>query len=255
MTQWVEVDGCRLEYDWVGSAKPGRPTLVFLHEGLGCITFWKDFPRQVTTAAGCRALVFSRRGYGNSDPAPAPRTPLYMHEEALEVLPKLLQALGVERPVLVGHSDGASIALIHAGSYSQGMAGVVVLAPHCWVEEEALAGIRQAGRMWRETDWPAKLGRYHRNGPQVFHDWHDTWLSEAFRGWNIEASLAGITVPVLAIQGIQDEYATLRQVEVIAEQVPAAVTLLKLEHCGHSPHRDQTEVVIRAIVDYLRRLP
>ncbi len=255
MREWVEVGGCRLEYEWVGVAKPGRPTLVFLHEGLGCIAVWRDFPQRLADATGCRTLVFSRRGYGNSDAASGPRTPRYMHEEALEVLPCLLQALGVEQPVLIGHSDGASIALIHAGGYPQGVAGVAVLAPHCWVEAEALAGIRRAGQVWRETDWPQRLGRHHRDGDRVFHDWHDTWLSEAFRDWNIEACLAGIAVPVLAIQGIQDEYATLRQIEVIAERVPAAVSLLKLADCGHSPHRDQPEAVIRAIIDYLRQLP
>lgn len=252
----VNVLGRALEYELLGAHQIYRPTLVFLHEGLGCIAFWRDFPRLVAQATGCRTLVFSRQGYGDSDPDPdpAPRTARYMHQEALEMLPATLEALGIQRPVLVGHSDGGSIALIHAGAYPRAVSGLAVLAPHAWVEEEALAGIRQAGEVWRNSDWPAKLGRYHRDAARVFHDWHDTWLSPQFRDWNIEASLSSIAVPVLAIQGVEDEYATLRQIEVIAEKVPAPVELLKLADCRHSPHRDQPQAVLEALARYVDRL-
>ncbi|HJW01896.1 MAG TPA: alpha/beta hydrolase [Azospira sp.] len=251
----LEVLGRKLEVELISAHQIYRPTLVFLHEGLGCIAFWRDFPQRVAQATGCRTLVFSRQGYGASDPAPIPRTPRYMHDEALEMLPATLAALGIERPVLVGHSDGGSIALIHAGAYPEQVGGLVVMAPHAWVEEEALAGIRLAGQAWENTDWPEKLGRYHRDASRVFHDWHDTWLSPAFRDWNIEEYLPRIRVPVLAIQGEDDEYATLRQIEVIAEQVPAEVELLKLADCRHSPHRDQGEAVLQAICQYLERIP
>jgi len=139
----VNVLGRELEYELISAHQIYRPTLVFLHEGLGCVGFWRDFPHKVAQATGCRTLVFSRQGYGDSDPAPSPRTPRYMHDEALEMLPATLAALDIERPVLVGHSDGGSIALIHAGTYPEAVSGLVVLAPHAWVEEEALAGIRQ----------------------------------------------------------------------------------------------------------------
>jgi pimeloyl-ACP methyl ester carboxylesterase len=250
----VNVLGRELEYELISAHQIYRPTLVFLHEGLGCVGFWRDFPHKVAQATGCRTLVFSRQGYGDSDPAPTPRTARYLHDEALEMLPATLAALGIERPVLVGHSDGGSIALIHAGTYPGAVSGLVVLAPHAWVEEEALAGIRQAGEAWRQTDWPSRLGRYHRDVFRVFHDWHDTWLSPQFRDWNIESYLSGIRVPVLAIQGKDDEYATLRQIEVIAEQVPTEVELLELADCRHSPHRDQPEAVLEALMRYLERL-
>lgn len=250
----VNVLGRELEYELISAHQIYRPTLVFLHEGLGCVGFWRDFPHKVAQATGCRTLVFSRQGYGDSDPAPTPRTARYLHDEALEMLPATLAALDIERPVLVGHSDGGSIALIHAGTYPEAVSGLAVLAPHAWVEEEALAGIRQAGEAWRQTDWPSRLGRYHRDAFRVFHDWHDTWLSPQFRDWNIESYLSGIRVPVLAIQGKDDEYATLRQIEVIAEQVPTEVELLELADCRHSPHRDQPEAVLEALVRYLERL-
>jgi len=250
----INVLGRELDYELIAAHQIYRPTLVFLHEGLGCIAFWRDFPQQVARATGCRTLVFSRQGYGNSDPAPGPRTPRYMHEEALEMLPATLAALDIHRPVLVGHSDGASIALIHAGAFPEQVAGLAVMAPHVWVEEEALAGIRLAGEAWNSTDWPVKLARYHQDGERVFHDWHDTWLSPAFRDWNIESSLSRITAPVLAIQGEDDEYATLRQIEVIAERARGEVELLKLADCRHSPHRDQPAAVLGALGQFVECL-
>lgn len=239
------VDGFRLEYrDIPGEA--GRPTILMLHEGLGSVSMWRDFPLQVAAATGCRTLVWSRAGYGQSTPYTEARTPAYMHREAEVALPALLGALAVTDYLLFGHSDGGSIALIHAGAFPQGPKGVVVMAPHEFVEEITLEGIRAARRVWEETDWPQKLAKHHADPARVFHDWNDNWLSPTFRDWNIESYLDGIRCPVLAIQGEGDEYATMRQIDVIAERV-AATELLKLPDCGHSPHRDQPEAVLSAL--------
>jgi pimeloyl-ACP methyl ester carboxylesterase len=176
-----------------------------------------------------------------------------LHIEGQTALPSLLSALRIQRPVLVGHSDGGSIALIFAGSFPELTRGVVVMAPHEFVEEQALAGIRIAHTQWTKTDWPRRLARYHRDPQRVFSDWADTWAASSFRDWSIEAFLSRIRSPVLAIQGEQDEYATMRQIDVIAEQVPGA-QLLKLPQCGHSPHRDQEAAVVKAIKEFVARL-
>lgn len=246
----ILIAGLNLEYRDIPASAVARPTLVMLHEGLGCVAMWRDFPDKLAAATGCRVLVYSRPGYGSSDPHPQPRQPDYMHREAREVLPAFLAALGIVRPVLVGHSDGGSIALIHAGSFPQAVAGLVVMAPHEFVEEETLAGIRTARKFWSSSDWPQRLARYHRDAQRVFHDWNDCWLSPEFRDWNIENCLPEIRCPVLAIQGEDDEYATLRQIEVIAEKVPGT-QLLCLANCGHSPQRDQEAAVLAAIAGFV----
>jgi pimeloyl-ACP methyl ester carboxylesterase len=240
------VQGLRLEYRDIAATVANRPVLLLLHEGLGCVAMWRQFPEKLAAATGCRVIVWSRAGYGASDPYPEPRTKRYMHREGLEALPALIAALQIDKPLLVGHSDGASIALIFAGAYPEQTCGVVAMAPHEFVEEETLAGILAAKTAWTVTDWPQKLARYHRNAPQVFSDWNDTWLAADFRDWNIEAYLPQICCPVLAMQGEDDEYATMRQIEVIAEQVQGA-ELLKLPNCGHSPQRDQENAVLEAI--------
>jgi pimeloyl-ACP methyl ester carboxylesterase len=174
-----------------------------------------------------------------------------MHREALEALPALIDALQIERPILFGHSDGGSIALIFAGAFPQLPRGVIVMAPHEFVEEETLAGIRAAKTAWTSSDWPQKLARYHQDAERVFSDWNDTWLSPAFRDWNIEEYLPAIGCPVLAIQGEDDEYATMRQIDVIAQAVPKT-ELLKLPACGHSPQRDQPARVLIAMTEFVR---
>jgi len=244
------VDGLRIEYRDVHAAAEGRPTLLLLHEGLGCAAMWRDFPEKLAAVTGCRVIAGSRAGYGGSDPYPDPRTPRYMHREAEEALPALLAALDIKRPVLIGHSDGGSIALLFAAAFPAVPLGVAVMAPHEFVEEETLAGIRTAREAWVTTDWPRKLARYHTDAPRVFREWNDTWLSPAFRDWNIEACLRDIRCPVLALQGEDDEYATMRQVEVIAGQVPGA-RLLKLPHCGHAPFKDQEAQVLAALTDFV----
>ena len=246
------VKGLRLEYRDIAAADANKPTLVLLHEGLGCVAMWRDFPQKLAAATGCRTVVFSRAGYGHSEAYAEPRTPRYMHHEGEVMLPAFLDALGIERPVLVGHSDGGSIALIFAGAFPQRPLGVAVMAPHEFVEEITLAGIRAARKFWANSDWPQKLARYHHDAPRVFSDWNDTWLSPAFRDWNIEACLPRIACPMLALQGEDDEYATMRQIEVIGEVVPGT-EVLKLPACGHSPQRDQEAAVLSALAAFVSR--
>jgi pimeloyl-ACP methyl ester carboxylesterase len=248
----IVVDGLRLEYRDYPAADENRPVLMLLHEGLGCVAMWRQFPEKLAEATGCRVIAWSRAGYGASDPYPESRTPDYMHREALVALPALIAALLINRPLLVGHSDGASIALIFAGAFPEQTCGVVAMAPHEFVEAETLTGILQAKTAWTASDWPQKLARYHRDAPRVFADWNDAWLSPAFRDWNIEEYLPQIRCPVLALQGEDDEYASMRQIEVIAEQVPGT-ELLKLANCGHSPQRDQETAVLAAIAGFVSR--
>jgi pimeloyl-ACP methyl ester carboxylesterase len=251
----VEIGGRALEYVRWPSAHPreGAPPMVFLHEGLGAISLWRDFPQQIADATGCEAVVYSRAGYGRSDPADASRRVDYMHKEGLQVLPAVLEALELEAPILFGHSDGGSIALLCAGGTSTALTGLVVLAPHVMVEDITLAGIAAAGEAYARTDLPRRLGRHHRDGGRVFRDWHDTWLSPPFRAWNIETYLPAIRCPVLAIQGEDDEYASMDQLERIARGAPD-VDLVKLADCRHSPHKDQPAAVIEATRAFVARL-
>ena len=244
------INGLRVEYRDFPAVDAGRPTLVLLHEGLGCVALWRDFPAKLAAATGCRVVVWSRAGYGGSVPYPEARTPRYMHREALEALPALLAALHIERPLLVGHSDGGSNALIFAGAFPEVPLGVAVMAPHEFVEAKTLAGILAAKTAWTASDWPQRLARYHADAQRVFSDWNDTWLSPAFHDWNIEDYLPAIRCPLLAMQGEDDEYATMRQIDVIAERVPGA-RLLKLPNCGHSPQRDQEAAVLAALAGFV----
>ena len=245
--------GLRLEYVDHPARKAGLPDILMLHEGLGCVAMWRHFPERVAATTGCRVIAWSRAGYGHSQPYSEPRAPRYMHREALEALPALLAELGIERPLLFGHSDGASIALIFAGAFPEVPAGVIAMAPHAFVEEETLAGISAAKAAWTATDLPHKLARHHADAPRVFAEWNETWLAPAFRDWSIEEYLPAIRCPVLAIQGEDDEYATMRQIDIIAEQVPDTM-LLKLAKCGHSPHRDQPALVLWAADNFVRRI-
>lgn len=241
-----------IEYRDIPATAADRPVLVLLHEGLGCVAMWRDFPHKLAAATGCRTIVYSRPGYGGSTPHAAPRTPRYMHHEGEVVLPAVLAALDIERPILVGHSDGGSISLIYAGAFPGAAQGVAVMAPHEFVEAETLAGIRAAREYWQASDWPAKLGRYHADAPRVFADWNDTWLSPAFRDWNIESYLPAIRGPLLALQGEDDEYATMRQIEVIGERM-AGAEIVKLADCGHTPQRDQEFAVLEVLAAFVDR--
>lgn len=246
----VQAAGRSLNYEWVGS---GERTLVFLHEGLGSISLWKDFPAQVAQASGCPTVVYSRYGYGWSDPFEVPFAVDYMHREALETLPGLLAALASDRPVLVGHSDGASIALIYAGS-RDGLAGLVALAPHVFVEDISVKSIAEAKVAYETTDLPERLARHHADARRTFYRWNDIWLQPDFRRWNIEAFLPAIRCPVLAVQGADDEYGTMAQVEAIRRQVPGRCEIVELAACGHSPHRDQPDATLAAIVRFVAGL-
>jgi pimeloyl-ACP methyl ester carboxylesterase len=252
-TLFVDVAGARLECLRVGKER-SQPPLVFLHEGLGSVALWRDFPRQVAAATGLGVLVYSRTGYGWSTPALLPRQPRYMHDEALVTLPALLDRLGIVRPVLIGHSDGASIALIHAGAEVRPVAGLVALAPHVFVEDVSIASIQRAKHAYASTDLREKLWRYHADADAAFLGWNDIWLSSEFRQWNIEPSLQRIHCPVLLIQGRDDEYGTLAQLDAIERQIAAPFQRVVLDDCGHSPHRDQPQATLAAITAFVSRL-
>jgi pimeloyl-ACP methyl ester carboxylesterase len=246
------VAGLELEYRDLPASAADRPPLLLLHEGLGCAAMWRDFPDQLAAATGHRVIAWSRAGYGGSQAYPQPRTPKYLHYEAQEALPALLAALQIEHPILIGHSDGGSIALLFAAAFPDSPLGIAVMAPHEFLEEITVAGIRAARVAWHSTDLPRKLARWHHGrAADVFAEWNDTWLSPAFRDWNILDCLARIRCPVLAIQGEEDEYATMRQIDAIAERVPGT-RLLKLPHCSHSIPRDQAPQVLAALSAFVR---
>lgn len=236
----------RLEYQWVGEAGSAWPVVVFLHEGLGSVSLWKDFPERFCRAHGLRGLVFSRYGYGQSTPRPhGERWPVdFMHRQAREVLPALFSALDIRQPWLFGHSDGASIALLYAATFPQYVSGVIVAAPHIFVEEITLASIRQARQAYLESGLRERLARYHADIDSAFWGWNDVWLDPAFAAWNIEAELPAIACPILAVQGEDDEYGTLEQVYGIRRKAPQTRVLV-LPDCAHSPHRDQPEALLQ----------
>lgn len=252
---YLENDGVRLEFRRI-DGNTDLPTLVLLHEGLGCVGMWRDFPDRLAGATGAPVFVYSRAGYGKSSPVPPPRAATYMHREALDVLPRVLEAAAIERAVLVGHSDGGSIALIYAGGVSDHKAvGIVTLAAHVFNEKRCVDSIAAAGEAYRTTDLRQRLERYHGgNVDDAFWGWNRVWLSPEFWRWNIEEYLAPITVPVLAIQGWDDEYGTERQVETIVGKVSGRAEKLMLDRCKHSPHKDQTEATLDAIQRFVAGL-
>ena len=248
-----EVAGARLEVERIGVGREAVAPIVMLHEGLGSVAMWKDFPHRVAHAAGRDVVVYSRAGYGRSSPAALPYGVRYMHDEALTVLPALLDALGIRRPILLGHSDGASIALIHAGVSGRPVGGLVLMAPHVMVEDVSIASIEAAKVAWRSTDLRARLARYHDDVDAAFTGWNDIWLHPDFRAWNIEDETRRVRCPVLAIQGQDDEYGTMAQIERIAALAPD-VDLVRLADCRHSPHRDQPNAVLEALVRFVDRV-
>ncbi|MGB3288037.1 MAG: alpha/beta hydrolase [Burkholderiaceae bacterium] len=245
-----------IECLWIAPEKTESDLLVFLHEGLGSVSMWKDWPAQVCAAAGCRGLVFSRYGYGQSTPRPHDeKWPVeFMHTQAREALPALFRALDItEPPVLFGHSDGGSIALLYAAMYPDRVKAIAVAAPHIFVEDVTISNIEQAREAYLNTNLPEKLGRYHQDPDSAFWGWNDIWLNPDFRAWNIEAFLDGITCPVLAIQGEGDEYGTLEQIRGIQRLAPQT-ELCIIPDCGHSPHRDQPDTVIHAVKAFMGKL-
>jgi pimeloyl-ACP methyl ester carboxylesterase len=247
----------RIEHAWIARERQRSPLLVFVHEGLGSLSTWKDFPQRLCARLGWRGLVYSRPGYGRSTPRDAGERwlPDFMHRQAYELLPALLAALQVDLqrdpPWLFGHSDGASIALLLAARCPEAVAGAIVLAPHIDVEAKALASIEQARDAYLHGDLRERLARHHDDTDSAFWGWNDVWLSAAFRSWSIEAELGSIRCPLLAVQGIDDEYGTLAQIHRIAQRVPQT-KLLELPDCGHSPHRDQPERLIEVADTWVR---
>ncbi|TFZ00254.1 alpha/beta fold hydrolase [Ramlibacter humi] len=252
----MEINGVRLEVQRIPAPAGGLAPVVFLHEGLGSVSMWRDWPAQLCTATGRAGIVYSRRGYGRSDPVPDVRgagrlQPGYMHREAWEVLPALLKALDLQAPVLVGHSDGGSIALLHASRHP--LAACVVMAPHVIVEDVSVDSIAQARDAYG-TGLRERLAKFHADVDVAFWQWNDAWLNPAFRDFDIRPECRRITAPVLAIQGVDDAYGTLRQIEEIAP-TNGPFEMQVLERCGHSPHRDQPEAVTQRIAQFLRGNP
>jgi pimeloyl-ACP methyl ester carboxylesterase len=247
----VQAAGRSLNYEWVGSGD--GDTLVFLHEGLGSIRQWRDFPAKVSEATGCRCLVYDRYGYGQSDILSEPKRDVhFMHDEALRSLPELLLKLKIQNPVLIGHSDGASIALIHAGG-GYAVKAVVAMAPHVFIEPICLTSIAQIQQTFEKTDFAAKFGKYHRDARKTFYGWADVWLDPNFVSWDIRDDyLPRIECPVLAIQGENGEYGTMAQLDDTAQRVKRC-QLLKLPDCGHSPFKDQPEKVLSAIRSFIEQ--
>lgn len=242
-----------IEYLWVGPVRTAeRPVVVFLHEGLGSVSMWHDFPQRFCETNECSGLVFSRYGYGRSTPRPRDEhlEPDYLHRQAWEALPALLRALDIERPWLFGHSDGGSIALLYAARYTDDVAGIVVMAPHIFVDDITIEGIRAARAAFGQTNLEQRLARHHLDPRSVFFGWNDGWLNPGFRNWNIENEVPKIRCPILAIQGEDDEYGTLEQIRGIRRLNPR-VTLLELPDCGHSPHRDQPQRLIGDVGSFI----
>ncbi|MDR1661429.1 MAG: alpha/beta hydrolase [Azoarcus sp.] len=245
----------KLEYAWMGPEKPAKdsPVMVFLHEGLGCAALWRDFPAALCERLRWRGLVYSRFAYGASTPRREPFPVDYLEREALDVLPALLRALDIERPWLLGHSDGGSIALIAAGSDAACYSGIVTIAPHHCVEDVCLEGIARARIAYEQGDLRKRLAKYHRDADSAFYGWCDAWLDPRRRGWRIEeALLKRIACPSLAIQGARDEYATLEQIEALKRHAPHT-ELRVIDDCGHFPFRDAAGTVIDAIADFAAR--
>lgn len=244
------IDGRRLEAAELPGASDERP-LVLLHEGLGSVSAWRGFPEAVQRATSRRVIAFSRFGHGRSDPPPAPRTPRFFHAEAQVVLPEVLRRLGAEEPVLVGHSDGASIGLIHAAANP--VRGLVLLAPHVVVEDVTLEAIRETRERFAATDLRDRLARHHDDPDVAFRNWCDVWLDPAFRSWTLEPDAERVTCPVLLIQGADDPYGTLDQLDRIEVRLrgPARRVIVP---GGHSPHRDAPERVLRELAAFVEEV-
>ena len=253
LPSYVEAYGHRLEYADIAG---GQPELLFLHEGLGSVSMWRDFPRRLAERTGRRAVAYSRAGFGRSSPRTTAYSPGFMHEEAFHVIPALRSQLGIDKPVLVGHSTGASMALIHAGfdPGTNGVAGVVAIAPFTFVEESNLEAIRAARE--RYAALRGRLARHHDDVDGVFHGWNDLWRDPSFRDWNIDDDLERIRCPILAILGDRDEYCTPAQLERIAARTGQAesIQIVRMPESGHSPQRDEPDAVIDTIVQFIENL-
>jgi pimeloyl-ACP methyl ester carboxylesterase len=250
----LQVNGVELETAWCGPGPQDAPTIVLLHEGLGCVALWRDFPQAVADATGCGVFSYSRAGYGQSDPVSLPRPLSYMHDEAAR-LPAVLDAGKITRALVLGHSDGASIAAIAAGShYDARVRGLVLIAPHFFVEALSIAGIAAAKVAYDEGDLRKRLARFHRDVDVAFRGWNDAWLDPAFRSWRIDEYLPHIRLPILVVQGSDDEYGSIEQVRAVQELAYGPVETLLLTGVGHQPHLRAQAAVVEAVRDFAYRL-
>jgi pimeloyl-ACP methyl ester carboxylesterase len=251
----ITINARRLECRAWGGSPSERPTIVILHEGLGSVGLWRSFPEQLAERTGCCVFAYSRAGYGSSDPVELPRPLDYMHREAVEVLPQVLDAIGFKSGVLLGHSDGASITAIHAGSFNDSrVRGVGLIAPHFFTEPGGLAAIAEARALYENGDLRDRLAKYHADVDNAFRGWCDAWLDPGFKSWNIEAFIGAIACPILAIQGRDDQYGTLGQIEALAKGARAPLDVQILDKCRHSPHLDQPDRTLAIVGDFLTRL-
>lgn len=250
----LEIDSVKLEGRWWGPPPDEAPTLVMLHEGLGCVGLWGDFPARVAAATGCGVFAYSRAGYGKSDPVALPRALSYMHDEARETLPRILDAIGFRRGALVGHSDGASIALIHAGAVADPrVQGVSLMAPHVICEDLSVASIAEARRAYEEGDLKRKLARWHDHVDCAFYGWNGAWLDPGFRSWDLRGFLPNIHVPAQIIQGEADQYGTIAQVRAIEAGCAGIVETVMLPGVGHSPYREASDATLAVLASFLAR--
>jgi pimeloyl-ACP methyl ester carboxylesterase len=254
-TGFLAIGASDLEYRFIGPAPDDKPTIVMLHEGLGSAGLWGDFPDRLQAATGCGVLVYSRAGYGASSPVKLPRPLDYMHVEALQVLPALFDAIGFRRGLLVGHSDGASIAAIYAGGTGDHrIRGVAMIAPHFVVEDISVISIAEIRQAYETTDLRSKLGRWHKDVDNAFYGWNGAWLDAKFRDWDISEYLAYIRVPVAILQGADDQYGTIRQIEIAREECYCPVDVTIIPGAGHSPHREAPGATLDAISEFAERI-
>ena len=254
-TGTLDIGTQALEFREFRPEEPDVPTIVLLHEGLGSLGLWRDFPEKLAEETGFRGFAYSRAGYGASSPVTLPRPLDYMHEEAREVLPQILDAIEAEDVVLVGHSDGASIAAIYAGTYADPrLRGISLMAPHFIVEDVSISSIAEAKIAYDKADLREKLGRWHENVDVAFRGWNDAWLDPAFRQWDIRDFLAEIEVPVQIVQGEDDQYGTIRQIEVAREHLPTAPDVLMMKDVKHAPWKEAADATLEAIADFCERV-
>jgi pimeloyl-ACP methyl ester carboxylesterase len=255
VTTFLEIGHARLECRSWGAPPNEAPTVVMLHEGLGSVAQWKAFPDRLAQRSGYGVFAYSRSGYGRSSPAQLPRPLDYMTREAIDVLPKVLDAIGFERGVLLGHSDGASIGAIYLGTIEDfRVRGLCLMAPHFFVEEVGLKAIAKAKTAFEQDDLRVRLGRYHDDPDNAFRGWNDAWLDPKFKDWNIEEVIAYFRVPTLAIQGKGDRYGTIAQIEALQAQAYSPVDSVILDDCGHAPHLEQPEETLALVAEFLARL-
>ena len=251
----LKIGDAELEYRMIGPAPDKAPTIVMLHEGLGCVGLWGDFPDRLQAATGAGVFVYSRAGYGASSPVKRPRPLDFMEIEALEVLPKILDAIGFRRGLLLGHSDGASIATIYAGGVQDHrVRGMILIAPHFFVEEFGQVSIRKTDADYKTGKLRDRLARWHKDVDGAFIGWSDVWRDEKFRDWDISESLAYIRVPVQIVQGADDQYGTMRHVEIAQEECYCPVDIAVIPGAAHSPHREAADITLKAIADFANRL-